>query len=468
MSQSGLRTLALMMLLLGTAAGIVVGLRVSRVQRASSGNVVAGGPMLSPMPWVPEPGVVEQEPLPESDGASAEADTESVESAPQPEAGPRRVLRLYEGPPTAGATPLPSLADLVDSCAPAVVAIGLQVRRSEVAQLRQRMGPREGLPDEDAAPPDPLRPDRIFVALGTGFVVDPSGGIVTNRHVAAEARQMAKDIGAVVAVRTHGGSVCTASIAGMDEETDLAALWISPPEPLPALVWGDSDQLRIGDWVLAIGNPFGLESSVTVGIISARGRQLSAIPGARAHTYDDYLQTDAAINPGNSGGPLLAMDGRVVGINTAIQTDTPISSRAGSIGIGFAIPSNLASTVVQALFRDGKVVRGYIGVTLPAGEAERGRSTPIEGALLLGVQEGGPADAAGLREGDVIVELDGRPITRSKDLIEAVAWYPVGTRVDVTYLRDGKRLTARVEVTQRPSVSDLERALEQERRRWGE
>ncbi len=259
---------------------------------------------------------------------------------------------------------------------------------------------------------------------GSGFVIDPAGYIVTNHHVIGQAE--------TVTVQLADGRDLPAKVVGADPQTDLALLKVEAGAPLPALDWGDSDRLRVGEWVVAVGNPFGLGGSATAGIVSARGRQIGAGP------YDDFIQTDAPINPGNSGGPLFDTAGQVIGINTAIY-----SPNGANAGIGFAVPSALARRVVAELKADGRVERGWLGVSmqpLDATLAEALAAPGAKGALVAGVQRGSPAERAGVQAGDVILGLDGRPIEAPRDLAAAVGGAKPGSEARLVLLRDGERL----------------------------
>jgi serine protease Do len=268
----------------------------------------------------------------------------------------------------------------------------------------------------------PNRTPRRVSSLGSGFVIDPSGLVVTNNHVISEADE--------VSVVFGDGSKLKAEILGRDQKTDLALLKIQPDRPLKAVKFGDSDRLRIGEWVIAIGNPFGLGGSVSAGIVSARNRDINSGP------YDSYIQTDAAINRGNSGGPLFNLQGEVIGINTAI-----ISPSGGSIGIGFAVPSNNAIAVVNQIRDHGEVRRGWLGVRIQQVTDEIAESLglkPVRGALVAGVDDRGPAKPAGIEPGDVIVKFDGKEISQMRDLPRIVGDTPVGKDVDVVVIRKGK------------------------------
>jgi serine protease Do len=265
-------------------------------------------------------------------------------------------------------------------------------------------------------------------SLGSGFVIDPSGFIATNNHVIEGADD--------IEVNFANGSKLKAKLVGTDPKTDLALLKVEPKVPLTAVPFGDSRTMRIGDWVMAIGNPFGLGGSVTIGIISARGRNINAGP------YDNFIQTDAAINRGNSGGPLFNMRGEVIGINTAI-----ISPSGGSIGIGFSVPTELAQNIFTQLREFGETRRGWLGVRIqPVTDdiAESLAMTETKGALVAGIIKGGPVDNGSIQTGDVIVRFDGKDVEEMRDLPRVVAESPVGKAVDVVLLRDGKETTVKV------------------------
>ncbi|MBB4569097.1 Do family serine endopeptidase [Rhizobium leucaenae] len=270
--------------------------------------------------------------------------------------------------------------------------------------------------------------NRKVSSLGSGFVIDPSGYIVTNNHVI----EGADDIEAIF----PNGTKLKARLIGTDTKTDLSVLKVEPKHPLIAVKFGDSSKMRIGDWVMAIGNPFGLGGSVTVGIVSARGRNINAGP------YDNFIQTDAAINKGNSGGPLFNMKGEVIGINTAI-----ISPSGGSIGIGFAVPSELAEGVVKQLMDFGETRRGWLGVRIQPVTDDVANSLGLDtakGALVAGVIKGGPVDNGSIKAGDVILKFDGKDVDEMRDLPRVVAESPVGKEVEVVIMRDGKQQTVKV------------------------
>ena len=259
-------------------------------------------------------------------------------------------------------------------------------------------------------------------SLGSGFIVDASGIVVTNNHVIADADE--------ITVILTDGTRLKADVVGRDTKTDLAVLRVKPTKPLKAVKFGDSDKLRLGEWVIAIGNPFSLGGSVTAGIVSARNRDINSGP------YDNYIQTDAAINRGNSGGPLFNLDGDVIGVNTAI-----ISPSGGSIGIGFAVPSKVVQAVTGQLQQFGEIRRGWLGVKIQQVTDEIAESLnlkPARGALVAGIDDKGPAKPAGIEAGDVIVKFDGKDIKEMRDLPRIVADTPVGRDVEVIVVRKGK------------------------------
>jgi len=267
-------------------------------------------------------------------------------------------------------------------------------------------------------------------SLGSGFIIDPSGFVVTNNHVIADSDE--------ISVILNDGTTLKAELVGRDAKSDLALLKVKPDKPLKAVKLGDSDKLRLGEWVIAIGNPFSLGGTVTAGIISARHRDIQSGP------YDNYIQTDAAINRGNSGGPLFNLNGDVIGINTAI-----ISPSGGSIGIGFAIPSNTAVPVINQLREFKEVRRGWLGVRIQQVTDEIADSLsikPTRGALIAGIDDKGPAKPAGIEAGDVIVRFDGKDVKEMRDLPRIVADTPVGKDVEVTIIRKGKEETKTVKL----------------------
>jgi serine protease Do len=278
-------------------------------------------------------------------------------------------------------------------------------------------------------------------AAGSGFIIDPSGVIVTNRHVIDHASK--------IEVALADGSELPARVIGSDELTDVAVIQVTTPHPLPAVAWGDSRVVEVGDWVLAAGNPFGLGGSVTAGIVSAMGRDLGAGP------FDNFLQLDAPINPGNSGGPTFNMDGAVVGMTTAI-----VSPSGGSVGIGFAIPSEIIRPIVTELRAKGRVDRGWLGVALrdtdspsddtPGGAQGTSQGPTSGGATIAVVERDSPALRAGLHVGDVVIAVNGEAVDGSRSLIRAVAAAPPGASVRLRVRRQARELDIPVTVGRRP------------------
>lgn len=332
-----------------------------------------------------------------------------------------------------------SFSDLAQQVSPSVVMITTSTMVAEPTNT----GPNfpEGSPFSDLfkdfnapggpnAPQGPTRQHRAD-ALGSGFVISEDGYIVTNNHVIENADE--------ISIEFFDGSKKDAKLIGTDPKTDIALLKVESDKPLPFVQFGDSDTMRVGDWVMAMGNPLGQGFSASAGIVSARNRELSG-------TYDDYLQTDAAINRGNSGGPLFNMDGQVVGVNTAI-----LSPNGGSIGIGFSMASNVVSKVVDQLKQYGETRRGWLGVKIQEvtpDMAEAMGLTKPEGALVSEVPDG-PAKAAGMLAGDVITSFDGGEVKDTKDLVRRVADAPVGQAVRVTVMRGGKQETLLVTLGRR-------------------
>jgi serine protease Do len=296
----------------------------------------------------------------------------------------------------------------------------------------------------------PNRTPRRVNSLGSGFVIDATGLVVTNSHVISDSDE--------INVVLSDGAKLKAEIIGRDQKTDIALLRVKPDRALKAVNFGDSDRLRIGEWVIAIGNPFGLGGSVSAGIVSARNRDINSGP------YDSYIQTDAAINRGNSGGPLFNLDGEVVGVNTAI-----ISPSGGSIGIGFAVPSRNVVAVIDQLRQFGEVRRGWLGVRIQQVTDDIAESLgmrPARGALVAGIDERGPAKPAGIEPGDVIVKFDGKDIKEMRDLPRIVGDTPVGKEVPVTIVRKGKEETktvklGRLEDAEKQAAADKGTAPEQ-------
>ena len=344
---------------------------------------------------------------------------------------------------------LPSLAPLVERVMPAVVNISVELKEQATTQGEGNTGNESASPLGPSGTPYDQFLKRFFeqpfqfrnpaekvMALGSGFIIDPAGYIVTNNHVVAKADK--------VTVIFQDNSRHTAKVIGRDEKTDIALLKIDTNQKLLYVTWGNSDDAKVGDWVVAVGNPFGLGGSVTAGIISALGRDINEGP------YDDFLQIDAPINRGNSGGPTFNLHGQVIGINTAIY-----SPSGGSVGIGFAVPSNIAKHVIVQLQEHGHVTWGWLGVAIqnvtPAIAQSLGldRDHPT-GALVASVTADSPAARAGIKQGDVITAAGGHEIKTVHDLPRLVAATPVGSKLELTIVRDGKQKTVEASIGEMP------------------
>jgi serine protease Do len=341
-------------------------------------------------------------------------------------------------PALAQELPRAGFADLVEKLSPAVVNVsttqkvksgGVQMfgnlpNTPEMEPFRdffERFGQMQGQPQE-----------REVTSLGSGFIIDATGFIITNNHVIDDAEE--------ITVTLPNNDKYKAKIIGRDKKVDLALLKIEAKKPLPFVPLGDSDAMRVGDWVIAIGNPYGLGGTVTQGIISARQRSINAGP------FDDFLQTDAPINRGNSGGPLFNTSGEVIGINTAIFSP---SGGGGSVGIGFAIPTSLAKGVIAQLKEFGRTHRGWLGVKIQEVSDEMADSVGLDkakGALILETDPNGPAAKAGLKPGDVVTNFAGHDITEMRFLPRIVADTKIGSNVDITYFRKGKSITGKIKV----------------------
>lgn len=340
----------------------------------------------------------------------------------------------------------PSFSNLIEAVQPAVVSIASS---HTMSQRARRQMPELELPEgspfkkffEDhfkGQSPEGM-PNSEMQAMGSGFIVDPDGYVVTNNHVIEGAGE--------ITVILHDGTRHSAKVKGRDPKTDLALLKIETEKELPYVRFGDSEKSKVGDWVVAVGNPFGLGGSVSAGIISARGRDIQSGP------YDDYLQIDAPINRGNSGGPLFDATGKVVGINTAI-----FSPSGGSVGIGFAIPATLAEPVIAELKRDGRVARGWLGVHIQSIDETLAESMNLdkeEGALVSSVEPDSPADRSGLKVGDIILNFDGEEVEDARALPRMVADTDDGDKVNVTVWRDGKKKSLDVTLGSLPSEETL-------------
>lgn len=335
-----------------------------------------------------------------------------------------------------------SFSELAKKASPSVVNISAVKVLKGADQMPLPFGPNDPFRDFfERFFRDQMPRDYKQQALGTGFVIDKDGYILTNNHVVEKSDE--------IKVKLADGKEYAASIVGRDPKTDLALIKVNPDRPLTPLPLGDSDALEVGDWVVAIGNPFGLGNTVTAGIVSAKYRHIGA------GSYDNFIQTDASINPGNSGGPLLNIAGEVIGVNTAIY-----SQSGGSVGIGFAIPVNMAKQLVPQL-KTGKVVRGWLGVMIQKitpDIKEKLHLSDEAGALVADVTAGGPADKAGIKRGDVVVSFDGRPIREMNDLPFVVASTPVGKTVTVEVLRKDRKESLQVKVGELKEEEKLQAA----------
>jgi serine protease Do len=327
---------------------------------------------------------------------------------------------------------LPSLAPLVKKVVPAVVNIAVteSVGGGSDPQLPAAL---RGTPLEKQFR-EHLRSRREQVqGAGSGFVIDPSGVIVTNNHVVGHADK--------IVVSLSNGTELTARVIGTDELTDIAVIKVDGAPALPAVTWGDSRTVEVGDWILAAGNPFGLGSSVSAGIVSARGRDIGAGP------FDDFLQIDAPINPGNSGGPTFNLDGQVIAVNTAI-----VSPTGGSVGIGFAIPSEIAQKIVAELREKGHIDRGWLGVALLDSPSISGSPRQhSDGVAIATVDRAGPGARSGLQPGDIVTAVNGTQVDNAHDLIKAVSATVPGSGLRLTVKRHGQTFDVPVTVGRRPS-----------------
>jgi len=344
-------------------------------------------------------------------------------------------------PETRAAQALPSLAPLVESVKSAVVNVEVAAKVS---------GPRGGMGENPldrffgGGRPNGNGRENVRQGAGSGFIIDPKGLVLTNNHVVEDA--------VAITVKLDDGRSFPAEILGRDPLTDVAVIKLKGKvDKLPVVALGDSDALKVGDWVLAIGNPFGLASSVSLGILSARARNIEAGP------YDDFLQTDAAINPGNSGGPLFNMKGEVIGINTAIV--------GGGSGIGFAVPSNMVRALVPMLEKEGAVTRGYLGIGIQDLTADIGKALNLpvtEGAIVNEVSPGGPAAKAGLKLDDVVIAIDGQKVTSASALTRVVALKRPGAASTLTLYRNGNKQDVKVTLGTRPDLEGISKRAPRE------
>lgn len=337
--------------------------------------------------------------------------------------------------------PLVSLADVVEPLMPAVV----NINTVKYAHKRNEENNSQNLPDSfkqfnelfekfgipfhmDEMPTNPKA-----ISLGSGFIIDPEGYIVTNHHVIKDADE--------VSIKLNNNNELKAKVIGSDAKTDVALLKVNHSAPLPFVKFGDSNISRVGDWVIAIGNPFGLGGTVTSGIISSKSRDIDLLSNS---IIDDYIQTDAAINSGNSGGPMFNLNGEVIGVNTAILAPT-----GTNIGIGFAIPSNTVKKIVADLRKDGKINRGILSIKIQDLTPEIAEGLGISenaGALIAAVDEGGAGDKAGLKAGDIVIEYNSQPIKNFRKLQIMVAETAVNTEVPITVIRNGKKLVLKAKI----------------------
>jgi len=395
------------LLVTGLLVGAVIGIGVTMSARREG----AGSAPLSLAPGLDEaPGSA-----PKVDAEPRDTAAGEVPPAPRPAALPVSVPNGAR--PSVGG--LPDFSSLAEALAPSVVNISTESEDTEAESQRRQM--------QD--PFDSFQGPRR--SLGSGFVFDQDGYIITNAHVVEDATK--------IVVRLHDEREIEAKVIGSDSKTDIAVIRIEGAENLVPVSLGDSDSVKVGEWVLAIGNPFGLDHTLTAGIVSAKGRRIS-----RRNPYDDFIQTDAAINPGNSGGPLVNLAGQVIGINSAI-----FSSGGGNIGIGFAIPINMAREIVPQLKEEGHVTRGWLGVKIQPVDADIAKSLGLaesRGALVAEVFKDSPASKSGVQVGDVIVSFDGNDVVKSADLPALVASTPVGKTASLVVLRGGDRVVVEVEV----------------------
>ena len=353
-------------------------------------------------------------------------------------------------PPGSGLThTLPDFTDLVTQVKPAVVSITSILTQAAAEQDQPEM-PFRGFPFGGMGPQ--MGQQHTIEARGSGFIIDANGTIITNNHVVKGARS--------VSVTLDDGTKLTAKVVGRDPRTDIAVLKVDAPKPLPYIQLGNSANVKPGEWVVAIGNPFGLGGTVTAGIVSARGRDIGSGP------YDQFIQIDAPINQGNSGGPLFTQDGKVIGMDTAILSPT-----GGSVGIGFAIPSDMIRTVVAQLEKSGHVTRGYIGVEaqqISDAMARAMRLTAGSGALIAGVQHDTPAAHAGLQPGDVITAVNGQTVKSPRDLAVDIAGVQPGDEAQLQVVHDGNTKTMSVKVGEMPGEQTAStQGPEQSRERLG-
>ncbi len=367
-------------------------------------------------------------------------------------------IQTTSGSSTVTSVSIPSFADIASRVAPAVVSItstevvktsdmrrrGLGIDPFDFFFPNPNDGRRRTPGNRDQGEDD----EHAQRSGGSGFIISPDGYILTNNHVVEGATKVDVHYGADA--DGNGGHTVQAKVIGHDPATDIALLKIDVAGTLPSVPLGDSDRIRKGDWAIAIGNPFQFDNTLTVGVISAKGRALGL--SRETSSFENFIQTDAAINFGNSGGPLLNINGEVVGINTAIRG-------GGAQGLGFATPINTAKRLLPEL-KNGKVVRGYLGmgiVPVTDDVKEAFNLNETRGALVQYVDPGKPADRAGLQKGDVVVEIDGRKISTNRELIDYISYLPVGSKVNITVIRNGQRRTFTATTAERPLEAENQR-----------
>ncbi len=381
-----------------------------------------------PQPVAPAPASPAEDPAPGIGGTGQAKQAQQPPPAPQSRAA------------VGGSGPAQSIADLVDAVNDSVVNVQVQARAPSMegmpGDLFERFFGGPGAPGGPGGFPGAIPEERIQQGEGSGFIIDPNGLILTNNHVVEHAVD--------IRIRLNDGREFDAKVLGRDPLTDLALLKLQGNvQNLPVARLGDSDDIRVGDPVVAIGNPFGLTSSVSAGILSARARDIQAGP------YDNFLQTDAAINPGNSGGPLFNMRGEVIGINTAIV--------GGGTGIGFAVPSNMARALLPQL-QKGQIRRGWLGVSVQdlTPELAQALNVPVrKGAIVTGVQPGTPSAKAGLKQDDVITAINGTPVESSRGLTRDIGFRPPGEAVKLSVFRQGKPQEVQVTLGERPDLEGI-------------
>ena len=323
---------------------------------------------------------------------------------------------------------LPSFADLVEQLSPSVVNISTTPKDENTEPHSEFLNGTTS--DSDIFSSSPSG----HVALGSGFILDEEGYILTNSHVIENASE--------ITVILHDNTPLAAVLVGTDKKTDLALIKVDTNRKLTPVKFGDSDKIRVGDWILAIGNPFGLGGSVTAGIISAKSRDIASGP------YDNFIQTDASINQGSSGGPMFNLQGEVIGINTAI-----FSTTGGSMGIGFAIPANQAHFVIKQLKEQGKVTRGWIGIKIQPHADDIAKSLDLnekQGIIISGVTEGSPAKQAGIEAGDILLSVNNQPIGNTQNFSRQIAESPIGSEIEVSLWRNNQRLNKKIKILPMP------------------